>query len=231
MVAATPSRSASGWPIRAIRVPFNGELTPRAYDVTTMISSFLRAPVARVVEPAARALIRRNITPNQITVLGSLGTILIAATFFTQGELFWGTMAMLIFIFSDLVDGTMARIGGLSSKWGAFLDSTADRIVDAAVMGSVAYFLFLEGNRLHAIAWCALAGGYLVSYVKARAEAGGFTCDGGFAERPERMIILLVSTGFAGLGVPYILAIGIWLLTITSLLTAIFRIRQVWRQR
>jgi phosphatidylglycerophosphate synthase len=196
-----------------------------------MISTFLRAPVARVVEPTARLLLRRKITPNQITVLGSVGTITISLIFFTRGILFWGTLAMLFFIFSDLVDGTMARISGLSSKWGAFLDSTADRIVDAALIGSVTYYLYLENDSLQVVAWFALAGGFLVSYVKARAEASGFRCDGGFAERPERTIILLVSTGFAGLGIEYILAIGIWVLAVASFITVFHRIIQVWQQR
>ena len=196
-----------------------------------MISSFLRAPVTRVVEPTARALIKRRVTPNQITVIGALGTVATSLVFFTRGELFIGTLTMLIFIFSDLVDGTMARLSGTTSKFGAFLDSTTDRIVDAALVGSVTYYLFQMNDRLHIVAWFALAGGYLVSYVKARAEASGFSCEGGFAERPERTIILLVSTGFAGLGVDYLLAIGIWAIAITSFLTVGYRLMQVWRQR
>ena len=79
-----------------------------------MISSFLRAPVARVVEPTARALLRKKITPNQITIIGSIGTIGVSLVFFTRGDFFWGTMALLLFIFSDLVDGTMARLSGTS---------------------------------------------------------------------------------------------------------------------
>ena len=196
-----------------------------------MISSFLRAPVARVVEPTARALIRRSVTPNQITVLGSSGTILISLIFFTRGVFFAGTLVMLLFIFSDLVDGTMARISNQSSSWGAFLDSTADRVVDAVLVGSVTYFLYIQNNPLQVVAWFALAGGFLVSYVKARAEASGFKCTGGFAELPERTIILLVATGFAGLGVPYILAVGMWILASTSFLTVLYRVRQVWQQR
>jgi CDP-diacylglycerol--glycerol-3-phosphate 3-phosphatidyltransferase len=196
-----------------------------------MISTFLRAPVARVVEPTARQLLKRKITPNQITVLGSIGTISISLLFFTRGNFFWGTLAMLLFIFSDLVDGTMARISGLTSKWGAFLDSTADRIVDAALIGSVTYYLFLQNDSLQIVAWFAMAGGFLVSYVKARAEASGFRCDGGFAERPERTIILLVSTGFSGLGVKYVLAAGIWILAVASFITVIHRVVQVWQQR
>lgn len=233
ITAATPAKSADGWPISAIRVALevSGEPTEGAYDVTTMIGSFLRAPLARVVEPTSRALLKWNITPNQITVLGSIGTVLTALVFFTQGNFFWGTMAMLLFIFSDLVDGTMARVGGSSSRWGAFLDSTTDRVVDAALIGSVTYYLYLQRDDLQVVAWFALAGGFLVSYVKARAEAAGFTCEGGFAERSERTIILLVATGFSGLGVPFILAIGIWLLTITSYLTVASRVLQVWRQR
>ena len=196
-----------------------------------MISSFLRAPVARVVEPTARQLLKRKITPNQITVLGSIGTISISLLFFTRGFFFWGTLAMLLFIFSDLVDGTMARISGLTSKWGAFLDSTADRIVDAALIGSVTYYLYLQNDSLQIVAWFAMAGGFLVSYVKARAEASSFRCDGGFAERPERTIILLVSTGFSGLGVNYVLAAGIWILAVASFITVIHRVVQVWQQR
>lgn len=196
-----------------------------------MISSFLRAPVARVVDPTARALLRKNVTPNQITILGSVGTIAVSLIFFTRGIFFLGTIALLLFIFSDLVDGTMARLSGLSSRWGAFLDSTADRVVDASLIGSVTYFLYLEQDPLQIVAWFALAGGFLVSYVKARAEAAGFTCDGGFAERPERTIILLVSTGFAGLGVPFILAVGIWILASASYMTVVHRIIQVWQQR
>lgn len=196
-----------------------------------MISSFLRAPVARVVEPTARALLRKKITPNQITIVGSIGTVGVSLVFFTRGNFFWGTMALLLFIFSDLVDGTMARLSGMSSRWGAFLDSTADRVVDAALIGSVTYYLYVEQDPLQVVAWFALAGGFLVSYVKARAEAAGFRCDGGFAERPERTIILLVATGFAGLGIPFILAIGIWLLAIASYITVVHRVVQVWQQR
>lgn len=196
-----------------------------------MISSFLRAPVTRVVEPTARALIRGKVTPNQVTVIGAVGTVATSLYFFTRGELFVGTLTMLIFIFSDLVDGTMARLGGFTSRFGAFLDSTTDRIVDAALVGSITYYLFSTDDRLHIVAWFALAGGYLVSYVKARAEASGFSCEGGFAERPERTIILLVSTGFAGLGIPYILALGIWAIAISSFLTVGYRLIQVWQQR
>lgn len=196
-----------------------------------MISSFLRAPVTRVVEPTARALTKRKVTPNQVTLVGAIGTCATSLIFFTRGELFVGTIAMLIFIFSDLVDGTMARLSGASSKFGAFLDSTSDRVVDATLIGSVTYYLFTIDDSLQIVAWFALTGGFLVSYVKARAEASGFTCEGGFAERPERTIILLVSTGFAGLGVGYILAAGIWLIAITSFLTVGFRVIQVWRQR
>ncbi len=196
-----------------------------------MISSFLRAPVTRVVEPTARVLVKRGVTPNQVTMIGAAGTTGTSVIFFTQGELFIGTMVMLIFIFSDLVDGTMARLSGATSRFGAFLDSTSDRIVDAALVGSLTYYLFTQEDSLQIVAWFALIGGYLVSYVKARAEASGFSCEGGFAERPERTIILLVSTGFAGLGLGYILAVGVWVIAVTSFLTVGYRVLQVWKQR
>ena len=135
------------------------------------------------------------------------------------------------FIFSDLLDGTMARISKKSTQWGAFFDSTIDRVVDVALIGALVLSLLKSDDRLAVVAFAALIGGFLVSYVKARAEALSFSCDGGFAERAERVIILLTAVGFAGLGVPYILAVGIWILAISSFATFIFRVHQVWKQR
>ncbi len=196
-----------------------------------MLSAILRKPVSRVVDPVAVFLLRIGITPNGMTFFGSLGTSAMALWLWPQGEYFWGTMGVIAFIFSDLLDGTMARISKKSSLWGAFFDSTIDRVVDVALIGALLLSLLRTDDRLALVAFAALIGGFLVSYVKARAQALGLECDGGFAERAERVIILLTAVGFAGLGVPYILAIGIWILAISSLATFVFRVYQVWKQR
>jgi CDP-diacylglycerol--glycerol-3-phosphate 3-phosphatidyltransferase len=196
-----------------------------------MLSAILRKPVSRVVDPVAVFLLRIGITPNGMTFFGSLGTSAMALWLWPQGEYFWGTMGVIAFIFSDLLDGTMARISKKSSQWGAFFDSTIDRVVDVALTGALLLSLLKTDDRLALVAFAALIGGFLVSYVKARAQALSLECDGGFAERAERVIILLTAVGFAGLGVPYILAIGIWILAISSLATFVFRVYQVWKQR
>ena len=196
-----------------------------------MLSAILRKPVSRVVDPVAVLLLRIGITPNGMTFFGSLGTSAMALWLWPQGEYFWGTMGVIAFIFSDLLDGTMARISKKSSQWGAFFDSTIDRVVDVALIGALLLSLLKTDDRLALVVFAALIGGFLVSYVKARAQALGLECDGGFAERAERVIILLTAVGFAGLGVPYILAIGIWILAISSLATFVFRVYQVWKQR
>jgi CDP-diacylglycerol--glycerol-3-phosphate 3-phosphatidyltransferase len=196
-----------------------------------MLSAILRKPVSRVVDPVAVFLLRIGITPNGMTFFGSLGTSAMALWLWPQGEYFWGTMGVIAFIFSDLLDGTMARISKKSSQWGAFFDSTIDRVVDVALIGALLLSLLKTDDRLALVAFVALIGGFLVSYVKARAQALSLECDGGFAERAERVIILLIAVGFAGLGIPYILAIGIWILAISSLATFVFRVYQVWKQR
>jgi CDP-diacylglycerol--glycerol-3-phosphate 3-phosphatidyltransferase len=196
-----------------------------------MLSAILRKPVSRVVDPVAVFLLRIGITPNGMTFFGSLGTSAMALWLWPQGEYFWGTMGVIAFIFSDLLDGTMARISKKSSQWGAFFDSTIDRVVDVALIGALLLSLLKTDDRLALVAFAALIGGFLVSYVKARAQALSLECDGGFAERAQRVIILLTAVGFAGLGVPYILAIGIWILAISSLATFVFRVYQVWKQR
>ena len=196
-----------------------------------MLSAILRKPVSRVVDPVAVFLLRIGVTPNGMTFFGSLGTSAMALWLWPQGEYFWGTMGVIAFIFSDLLDGTMARISKKSSQWGAFFDSTIDRVVDVALIGALLLSLLKTDDRLALVAFAALIGGFLVSYVKARAQALSLECDGGFAERAERVIILLTAVGFAGLGVPYILAIGIWILAISSLATFVFRVYQVWKQR
>jgi CDP-diacylglycerol---glycerol-3-phosphate 3-phosphatidyltransferase len=154
-----------------------------------------------------------------------------ALAFYPRGQFFVGTVIATVFVFSDMLDGTMARLSGRSSPWGAFLDSTLDRIADAAVFGGLVLWFAREGQPLEAgLALFCLVVGVLTSYAKARAEGLGMTADVGVAERSERLIVVFVATGLAGLGVPYILPAGLWLLAVAGVITVAQRMIVVRRQ-
>jgi CDP-diacylglycerol--glycerol-3-phosphate 3-phosphatidyltransferase len=196
-----------------------------------MLNTLARAGVTRVVSPLARALLRMGVGPDTVTVVGTLGVCAGALAFYPRGEFFVGTLIATLFVFSDMLDGTMARLSGRSSPWGAFLDSTLDRIADAAVCGGLVLWFAREGQPLEAgLALFCLVVGVLTSYVKARAEGLGMTADVGVAERSERLIVVLLATGLAGLGVPYILPAGLWLLAVAGVITVAQRMIVVRRQ-
>lgn len=181
----------------------------------------IRPVLDRVLIPAGRMLARTPVTPNALTVIGTIGVSAGALSLFPIGELFAGTMVCTFFVLADMLDGALARVKGTSGPWGAFLDSTLDRIADASVFGGLTlWFMFGGHSRLLAgVALFCLVSGALVSYAKARAEGLGYRCDVGIAERSERLLIGLVAAGLAGLGVPYVLAIGLWALAALSAVT------------
>jgi CDP-diacylglycerol--glycerol-3-phosphate 3-phosphatidyltransferase len=181
----------------------------------------LRPGLNRLLTPVGRVLARTPLTPNMLTVIGSVGMTAGALSLFPTGHLFAGTMVCTGFVLADMLDGTLARITGNSGVFGAFLDSTMDRIADSAVFAGIAIWLATGGhNRLLAVValFCLVTGG-LVSYAKARAEGLGLRCDVGIAERTERLIIGLFAIGLSGLGVPYVLSIGLWILAVLSAIT------------
>ena len=183
--------------------------------------SALRPVFGRLFTPVARALARTPVTPNMVTVAGTIGMSASALVLFPTGHLLAGVIVCTIFVFTDVLDGTLARMKGTSGPWGAFLDSTLDRVADASVFaGLAAYFVYGGHSRLLAgVAVFCLVSGALVSYAKARAESLGVKCDVGIAERTERLVLALVVTGLAGLGVPYVLPVGLWLLAALTLIT------------
>jgi len=190
-----------------------------------VLQSSFRIPVTRVITPLCRFLLKIGVSANLLSAVGGIGATVSAIAFFTQGKYFWGVVVTLFFILFDLLDGTLARMsesGG--STWGALLDSTLDRISDAAVIGSVAYYLSRSRDRLVPVLLVALVAGSLVSYIKARAESLNITCDGGIAERTERLIVIFLSLFLASFDIPYILAIGSWFLALISIYTAIERL-------
>jgi len=196
----------------------------------SMIQVSLRAPVARIITPLCRALLRMGITANSMTILGAIGTCASSALLIARGHLFAGSLVVTAFVLTDLFDGTMARLSSSGgSSWGALLDSTMDRISDAAILGSLIFWLDKSRDHLISVVAVALIAGQLVSYIKARAESLDIECNGGIAERTERLIIALVAIGFAGLGVHYILAIGFWVLAALSTVTVGQRLVIVYR--
>jgi CDP-diacylglycerol--glycerol-3-phosphate 3-phosphatidyltransferase len=180
----------------------------------------LRPLITRLLTPVGEALARTPVSPNAITITGTAGMVAGALWLFPTGHLFAGTMVCTVFVLADMLDGVLARVKGTSGAWGAFLDSTLDRVGDAAVFAGLAIWLARTGQRPLALValFCLVAGG-LVSYAKARAEGLGLRCDVGIAERTERLLIALVSAGLSGLGVPYVLAIGLWSLAVLSTIT------------
>jgi CDP-diacylglycerol--glycerol-3-phosphate 3-phosphatidyltransferase len=180
----------------------------------------------------ARFFLRVGISPDVVTLVGTLGVCGGTLGFYPRGELFWGTIVVTAFVFSDMVDGLMARMAGRSSKWGAFLDSTLDRVGDAAVFGGLALWFASGGDSylLACVALYDLVMGSVTSYAKARAESLGMTANVGIAERADRLVAVLVATGLSGLGIPYLLPLVLWVLAVASTVTVIQRIVAVRRQ-
>jgi CDP-diacylglycerol--glycerol-3-phosphate 3-phosphatidyltransferase len=185
-----------------------------------------------VLGPIARLLVRLGVSPDVVTIAGTLGVAISALLCFPQGWLWQGVLVVTIFVISDMIDGLMAKITGKTSNWGAFLDSTSDRLGDAAVFGGILlYFVYREDSTLWAaIALAGLVFGQWTSYVKARAESLGFSCTGGLAARADRLVIILAGAFLAGLGVPYVLQIAVAALAVTSMITVLQRIAQVRKQ-
>jgi CDP-diacylglycerol--glycerol-3-phosphate 3-phosphatidyltransferase len=187
--------------------------------------------VSRALIPLGERLARAGVTPDAITVFGTAGAVASALVFFPKGWFFAGTLLIWAFVMLDIVDGAVARAGAGGTLFGAVLDSSCDRIADAAVFATVAWYYARRGEKwmLLAALLCLILGA-LTSYIRARAEAAGLTATVGFAERAERLIIVLVGTGLTGLGVPFVLAIALWLLVAASTTTVVQRLATVYRQ-
>ncbi len=190
-----------------------------------------RAVVGHVIDPVARGLLRLHVSPDAVTVAGTVGASAAGLWFYPRQQWAVGTLVILLFAFSDLLDGTMARMSGRQGPWGAFLDSTLDRVTDGLLFGAVALGFVAAGDRLTAaVAIVCLVGGAVVSYAKARAESVGAECNVGIAERAERLIIAGAAALLYGLGVPYILPAALWLLAALTWFTVGQRMLHVRKQ-
>jgi CDP-diacylglycerol---glycerol-3-phosphate 3-phosphatidyltransferase len=191
-----------------------------------MLNRF-RAVFAKVFSPVARLFLRLGISPDTVTIVGTVGVCAGALIFFPRGQLLVGVLVISAFVFSDTVDGHMARISGQSSKWGAFLDSTLDRFGDAAIFGGLVLYYVGPGDseNLAALALYCLVMGSITSYARARAESLGMEAKGGIAERADRLTAILVMTGLSAIfDVPLLIPVALGVLAVASTITVVQRI-------
>ena len=190
-----------------------------------------RPVVAKVLSPLVGLLARAGVTPDMVTVTGTLGAVAGAVFLIGNGVLFWGAFTVTVFVLLDMLDGALARARGGGSLFGAVHDSTGDRAADAAIFGALAWWYSGAGdNRLLVLlALICLVLGVLTSYIKARAEGVGLSCEAGIVERTERLILVLTGTGFTGLGIPFAVHVALWVLLAGSAITVGQRVQAVYR--
>jgi CDP-diacylglycerol---glycerol-3-phosphate 3-phosphatidyltransferase len=185
-----------------------------------------RAFWTKVFSPVARLFLRLGISPDAVTIVGTIGVCTGALVFFPRGDFLIGVLVCTAFVFSDLVDGHMARLSGSSTKWGAFLDSTLDRFGDAAIFAGLALYYAGPGDSrpLTGLAIYCLVLGSITSYARARAESLGMQAKGGIAERADRLVAILVMTGLAGIfDLPVLIPITLGVLALASTVTVVQR--------
>jgi CDP-diacylglycerol---glycerol-3-phosphate 3-phosphatidyltransferase len=186
-----------------------------------------------VLAPIVDLLIRLRVSPDAVTLVGTLGVCVGALAFFPRGHLLGGVIFITCFVFSDLIDGAMARKTGRSSPFGAFLDSTLDRIGDGAIFGGLAlYFAGPGDSRLYLwLSMICVVMGSVTSYARARAESLGYTAQVGIAERSDRLVAILVMTGLGAIfDAPILMYVALWALAVASTITVGQRIWVVRRQ-
>jgi CDP-diacylglycerol--glycerol-3-phosphate 3-phosphatidyltransferase len=195
-----------------------------------MLQRSLRDPVAKLIAPLVRILIKFRISANFITTIGGVGSTTCALYFFSRGDFFVGVLWVAGFVIFDLFDGAVARASNKGiSKWGAVLDSTLDRVSDAAIFIGALLFYMKSKDPLAPVILVAAVASFMVSYIKAKAESLDIVCEGGIGERSERLIIGLVAYGLHGLDINYAMAFGIWTLAVLSIFTVVQRMLIVYK--
>jgi len=193
-----------------------------------------------VWSPIGDLLLRLGVSPNTVTLVGTLGVCAGALVCFPQGWLLAGVLVITAFVFSDMIDGYMARTSGQITPFGAFLDSTLDRIGDAAIFGGLAMYYVGPGDDQWwaGLAIYCLSMGSVTSYARARAESLGMQAKVGIAERADRLVLILAAVGLADLlrllgvndRVMWLIPIALALLALASTITVVQRILVVRRQ-
>ena len=195
-----------------------------------MLSDQLKPQVVRLITPIARFFLKIGISPDVMTLVGTILVIFGSFQFIANGSYLTGALLIAISTLSDLFDGTMARLSNRgASKWGSFLDSTLDRVSDSAILVALVINLYSDNDRLATIVSILIPLNLLIPYIRAKAESLGIECTGGIAERTERLIIILLAILLAGLNISYALSVGIWLLLTLATITVLQRMAIVWR--
>ena len=197
------------------------------YDRVAMLNRF-RQFWTKVITPIANLLLKLGVSADAVTLVGTIGVSAGALIFFPRGQLWLGVVVITCFVFSDMIDGAMARTSGTSSKWGSFLDSTLDRLADAAIYGGLVMYYANSGagdsTLMAAVTLWALVMGAVTSYARAKAESLGLKASGGLAERADRLVFTLILAFFSDvLNLPILLEIVIWAVAVASTITVIQR--------
>ena len=206
----------------------------------------LRAPFKKLIEPLAKALISIGLTANAVTVIGTIGTIVVAFVAGITGWLFAGAVVLTLLVLADSLDGSIAMLTTGGTQFGAFLDSTLDRIADWALLAGVMVFFILHADWWYDIsqsspdyiswvgvgaAMVSMMTSFVTSYARARAESVGFEVKNGIATRADRLVIILVGMAITGLTHHGLwLAIGMVLLAVLGVATVFQRILEARRQ-
>jgi CDP-diacylglycerol--glycerol-3-phosphate 3-phosphatidyltransferase len=204
------------------------------YDRVAMLNRF-RQFWTRLIKPIADLLLRLGVSPDAVTLVGTIGVSAGALIFFPRGQVWIGVVVITLFVFSDLIDGYMARTSGKSSKWGSYLDSTLDRLGDGAIFGGLVLYYANsdagDSTTMAAVTLWALVMGATTSYARAKAESLGLQASGGLAERADRLVLVLVTGFFSDvLDLPILLQIVVWYLAIASTITVVQRSLSVRKQ-
>jgi CDP-diacylglycerol--glycerol-3-phosphate 3-phosphatidyltransferase len=196
----------------------------------SLVPSWVKDTVRAILAPVVRMALAMHVTPNTVTVIGFFIVVLAAAVIGTGG-LVAGALVLTAGSLLDAVDGALARATGGGTAFGSFLDSTLDRAAEAILyVGVAAYFLGQAAPTWPVIAaFGALAGSFMVSYTRARAEGIGLTAAIGLAPRPERIVLIVAGLLLAGFGVGVALVAVLWIIGVLTVATTAQRIWHVWR--
>ncbi|HYQ77210.1 phosphatidylinositol phosphate synthase [Cellulomonas sp.] len=196
----------------------------------------LRGAMTRLFTPVADALLKRGVSPDAVTITGTVAVVAAALWLYPTGHFLAASLVIALFALTDSLDGVMARRAGRSGPWGAFLDSTLDRFGDAAIFSGLVLW-FVHGSDSSWAGWgsglalACLVLGAIVPYARARAEGLGMTAAVGIAERADRLATVLVATALVGVGVPEpVLVVVLGLLAAASFVTVVQRMLTVRRQ-
>jgi CDP-diacylglycerol--glycerol-3-phosphate 3-phosphatidyltransferase len=197
-----------------------------------LLPDWIKNGYLKLIDPVANWLVKKQVHPNTITVFGTLCTV-VGGIIYATGHIKTGGWFLSLTALFDVLDGTVARRSNLSSTFGAFLDSTLDRLADGFVLGGLAVF-YATSPAHHSIplmitALLGLMGAFLTSYTRARAEALGLDAKVGLLQRPERVVLMAAPQALFGLffnGGP--LAIIIVILTVTAWITVVQRVAYVY---